>query len=80
MFLSAMQRSLIERLINTIETGKPDGDYSCLSIYADGPHDVNTGMEGGQKKGLPSQLRQDSCQVEIEGSNTFQQFYEIHLT
>jgi len=40
MYLTASQRSLIERLINTIETGTPEGDYGAISIYADGPHDI----------------------------------------
>jgi hypothetical protein len=34
----ATQRSLIERVINTIETGSPAGDFSKVTIYADGPH------------------------------------------
>jgi chitosanase len=40
MYLSEKQRSLIERLINVIETGRPEGDYGAISIYADGPHDM----------------------------------------
>ncbi len=40
MYLAAAQRNLIERLINTIETGIPAGDYGAISIYADGPHDI----------------------------------------
>jgi len=40
MYLTAIQRNLIERLINTVETGRPDGDYGAISIYADGPNDI----------------------------------------
>lgn len=40
MYLNRDQRSLIERVINTIETGRPEGDYGAISIYADGPHDI----------------------------------------
>lgn len=40
MYLTATQRNLIERIINKIETGKPDGDYGAISIYADGPNDI----------------------------------------
>ncbi len=40
MYLTAIQRNLIERLINTIESGRPDGDYGAISIYADGPNDI----------------------------------------
>lgn len=40
MELTAAQKSLIERVVNCFETGKPDGDYGSISIYADGPHDI----------------------------------------
>lgn len=40
MQLSAAQHRLIERVINTAETGKPSGDYAALSVYADGPHGI----------------------------------------
>ncbi|NLW81595.1 MAG: chitosanase [Desulfovibrionales bacterium] len=38
MYLSEKQRSLVERLINAMETGRPEGDYGAISIQADGPH------------------------------------------
>jgi chitosanase len=40
MDLTKTQRNLIERVINTVETGRPDGDYSAISIYSDGPNDI----------------------------------------
>ena len=40
MQLSETQKRLIERIINVFETGTPDGDYSNISIYHDGPHDI----------------------------------------
>lgn len=40
MDLTTRQRSLIERVINAIETGSADGDYAAISIYADGPNDI----------------------------------------
>jgi chitosanase len=40
MILNSTQRTLIERVINTIETGEPEGDYSDISIFADGPHNI----------------------------------------
>ncbi|HWN09691.1 MAG TPA: chitosanase [Pyrinomonadaceae bacterium] len=40
MQLSANQKRLIERIINVFETGTPAGDYSNISIYHDGPHDI----------------------------------------
>ncbi|MEX8510331.1 MAG: chitosanase [Leptothrix ochracea] len=40
MNLTKDQRSLMERIINTAETGKAEGNYAAISIYADGPHDI----------------------------------------
>lgn len=40
MNLTKPQRNLIERVINVVETGRPEGDYSAISIYADGPNDI----------------------------------------
>lgn len=33
-------KSLIERVVNVYETGKPGGDYGAISRYADGPHGI----------------------------------------
>jgi len=40
MELTKDQRSIIERVINAFETGTADGDYGCISIYSDGPHNI----------------------------------------
>jgi chitosanase len=40
MKLSTNQKRLIERVINALETGKPEGNYSAISIFNDGPHDI----------------------------------------
>jgi chitosanase len=40
MNLTKDQRGLIERIINTAETGRPEGNYATISLYADGPHDI----------------------------------------
>jgi len=40
MNLSQDQKRLIERVINTFETGTPDGNYSTISIFNDGPHNI----------------------------------------
>ncbi len=40
MNISGSQRSVIQRVINCFETGKPDGDYGKIAIYTDGPHDI----------------------------------------
>ena len=38
--LTAAQKSICERILNAFETGSADGDYSNISIYRDGPHDI----------------------------------------
>jgi chitosanase len=40
MNLTKTQKSLIERVINTFETGKPDGNYGAVVIFNDGPHNI----------------------------------------
>lgn len=40
MELSKEQKSVIEGVINAFETGTADGDYGCISVYNDGPHDI----------------------------------------
>jgi chitosanase len=40
MKLSTTQKSLLERIINVFETGKVEGNYSAISIFNDGPHDI----------------------------------------
>lgn len=40
MNLTEEQKRLIVRTLNVFETGKPDGDYGAISIFADGPHEI----------------------------------------
>lgn len=40
MNLTESQKRIIESVINCFETGTADGDYACISIYADGPHNI----------------------------------------
>jgi chitosanase len=40
MELSREQKSIIEGVINAFETGLAEGDYGCISVYHDGPHDI----------------------------------------
>lgn len=40
MNITAIQRKVIEQVINVFETGAPQGDYGAISIYSDGPHDI----------------------------------------
>lgn len=40
MQIDRSKKTLIERVVNCLETGRPDGDYGAISIYADGPHDI----------------------------------------
>jgi chitosanase len=34
------QKRLMQRIINVFETGSPDGDYSTIAIFKDGPHNI----------------------------------------
>jgi len=38
--LTPTQKRLIEQIINVFETGTVNGDYSNISIYKDGPHNI----------------------------------------
>ncbi|MCX6252277.1 MAG: chitosanase [Bacteroidetes bacterium] len=38
MELTNQQKSICQQVINVFETGSVEGDYSCISIFADGPH------------------------------------------
>jgi hypothetical protein len=38
--LTSAQKSIIEQVINCFKTAKPEGDYGCLSIYADKPNNI----------------------------------------
>src|SRR5262245_22534112 len=40
MNLTNDQKSLLVRVLNVFETGKPDGDYGAIAIFSDGPHDI----------------------------------------
>jgi hypothetical protein len=40
MNLTPAQQELARRVLNVFETGKPDGDYGAIAIFADGPHDI----------------------------------------
>lgn len=58
MQLTPTQKSIIERAINCFETGKPDGDYGIISIYADGPHDIRQITYGRSQTTEYGKLRQ----------------------
>ena len=40
MKLSTGQKRIVERVVNVFETGKPDGNYSLIAIFNDGPQDI----------------------------------------
>lgn len=40
MKLTAGQKRIIEQVVNVFETGEPDGNYSSIAIFHDGPHDI----------------------------------------
>ena len=58
MKITSQQKSVIERVINCFETGKPDGDYGKISIYADGPHDIRQITYGRSQTTEYGKLRQ----------------------
>ena len=33
-------KNKIQKILNAVETGKPEGDYGCLSIFDDGPNRI----------------------------------------
>ena len=40
MNLTTNQKRIIERVVNVFETGSPDGDYSRIAIFNDGPKNI----------------------------------------
>lgn len=40
MDLTDMQKRICEKVINVFESGSPEGNYSSISIYKDGPHNM----------------------------------------
>jgi len=58
MQLTPAQKSIIERVINCFETGKSDGDYASVSIYADGPHNIRQITYGRSQTTEYGNLRQ----------------------
>jgi len=38
MNLTSQQRSICEHIVNVFETGKIEGDYGAIALFADGPH------------------------------------------
>lgn len=40
MTLSPAQRRIIERVLNTFETGRPEGRYDAIAIFPDGPNRI----------------------------------------
>ena len=68
MKLTPNQKSVIERVINCFESGTADGDYGCISIYADGPHDIRQITYGRSQVTEYGNMRQlVQMYVEAEG-------------
>jgi chitosanase len=40
MKLTAIQKKLLEKVVNVFETGSTAGNYGAISIYSDGPNDI----------------------------------------
>jgi chitosanase len=70
MNLTKDQRSLIERIINTAETGKPEGNYAAISIYADGPNDIRQITYGRAQTTEYGNLRK-LVQMYVEANGTY---------
>jgi chitosanase len=58
MQLSDVQKRLIQRVVNVFETGSPEGSYSNISIYHDGPHDIRQITYGRSQTTEYGNLRQ----------------------
>lgn len=58
MHLSSAQKTIIERVVNCFETGRPEGDHGCISIHADGPHDIRQITYGRSQTTEFGKLRQ----------------------
>jgi chitosanase len=56
--LSDPQRSLVVRIVNVFETGRPEGDYGAVSIYDDGPGRVPQVTYGRSQTTEYGQLRE----------------------
>ncbi len=70
MNISASQKSVIQRVINCFETGRPDGDYGKISIYADGPHDIRQITFGRSQTTEYGKLRQ-LVQMYVDAGGTY---------
>jgi len=70
MQLTSPQKSIIERVINCFETGKSDGDYGKISIYADGPHDMRQITYGRSQTTEYGKLRQ-LVQMYVDAHGTY---------
>jgi chitosanase len=70
MQLTSAQKLIIERVINCFETGKPEGDYGCISIYADGPHDIRQITYGRSQTTEYGKLRQ-LVQMYVDAQGTY---------
>lgn len=58
MNLTPTQKSLLERVVNAFETGKPDGDYGLIVIFSDGPHNIRQITYGRSQTTEYGKLRQ----------------------
>jgi len=52
------KKTLIERVVNVFETGKPEGDYANITIYRDGPHNIRQITYGRSQTTEYGKLRQ----------------------
>jgi chitosanase len=70
MLLESSQKSVIERVINCFESGTADGDYGCISVYADGPHNIRQITYGRSQVTEYGNLRQ-LVQMYVDGGGIY---------
>lgn len=70
MNLTKNQRRICEQVINAFETGSLQGDYSNISIYADGPHGIRQITYGRAQTTEYGNLR-ELIQMYIAASGTY---------
>ena len=77
MQLTSTPKSIIERVINCFETGKPEGDYGSISIYADGPHGIRQITYGRSQTTEYGNLRQ-LVQIYVDAHGTYSRSLQLY--
>jgi chitosanase len=70
MQLTSLQKRICEQVINVFETGKIEGDYGALVIFADGPHDIRQITYGRSQTTEYGNL-EELVQMYVDANGTF---------